>query len=190
MAIFGWVISVVALVWLIVVAVFDIRTRQVPSPLWTGIPLIVAAAYRLAAGTQAIIVAAAAVVLLVSERRHLQQKLLEAFVVAAGILVLGFILLRFGIFNATGIVGIIVFWVAWELKLIGGADAMVLIACTLIWPGVEFVYAYLLAGLAWSVGVRIKEGGWLKGHDVPGLAVAAAAAALYLLYRVLVLAAG
>jgi hypothetical protein len=190
LAIIDWVISVAALAWLIAMAVFDIRTRQVPSPLWTGIPLILAAVFRLIGGSQEVLVAAAAVVVLVSERRHLKQKLMEGFVVAAGILVLGWILLRVGIFNTTGIVGIIVFWTAWELRLIGGADAMVLIACVLVWPGVEFVYAYLLAGLGWSVGVRVKEGGWLKGHSVPGLAIVATAAVLYLLYRLLVIITG
>ena len=39
-------------------------------------------------------------------------------------------------------------------------------------------------GLGWSLGVRIKEGGWLKGHWSPGLAIIAAAAILYLIYQV------
>jgi len=183
-------VSLAALVWLIAAAASDIRTRKVPSLLWTGLPMILAAAYRLLSGNQEAIVAAAAVVVAVSERRHLKLKVLEILVLAAGVILLGWILYSVGIFRTTGIVGVIVFWVSWELHLIGGADAMVLITCLMIWPGMEFVYAYLLAGLGWSVGVWVREGGWWRGHSVPGLAVVASAAILYLLYRVLLIITG
>ena len=87
-----WLISIAALLWLITIAVFDIRERRVPHPLWTGVPMLVAAVYRLVVGQHQVIVAAAAVVVLVSERRHLQQKLLETIILVAGILVLGWLL--------------------------------------------------------------------------------------------------
>jgi hypothetical protein len=83
-----------------------------------------------------------------------------------------------------GVIGIIVFWLSWERHFIGGADAMALITCLMIWPGIEFVVAYLVAGLIWSLAVRLKEGGWLKGHPSPGLAIIAAAAFLFLIYQV------
>ena len=130
------------------------------------------------------IVAAAAVVVLVSERRHLQQKLLEAVILAAGVLVLGWLLFTGELTAGMGIIGVIVFWVSWERHYIGGADAMALITCLILWPGIEFVIAYLAAGLIWSLAVRIKQGGWLKGHESPGLAIVAAAAILYLVYQV------
>jgi len=183
MTIIDWIISLAAIYWLITIAVFDIRTRKVPNPAWTGIPMLVAAVYRLLSGRMEMIVAAAAVVVIVSERRHLKQRVLEGLVLAAGMLVLGWLLFTTGISTAAGIIGIIVFWVAWELRLIGGADAMALITCLMLWPGTEFVLAYLIAGLGWSLGVRIKEGGWLKGHSTPGLAIVAAAAILYIFYQ-------
>jgi len=43
----------------------------------------------------------------------------------------------------------------------------------------------LLAGLGWSVGVRIREGDWLKGHQVPGLAIVFTGAVLFLMYTAL-----
>ncbi len=179
-----WLISIAALIWLITIAVFDIRERRVPHPLWTGVPMLVAAVYRLAVGQHQMIVAAAAVAVIVSERRHLQQKLLEGLILAAGVLVLGWLLLTGEFTAGMGIIGVIVFWVSWERHYIGGADAMALITCLILWPGIEFVVAYLAAGLIWSIAVRIRQGGWLKGHPSPGLAIIAAAAILYLVYQV------
>jgi hypothetical protein len=187
MTLFDWLVSLAALAWLTAVAAFDIRRREVPGLLWTGVPLALAALYRLISGSHAEMAAAAAVVLLVSERRHLKQRVLEGLVLAAGAVILVWIMFSVGIFETTGVIGMIVFWAAWELRWIGGADAMVLITCLLIWPGMEFVYAYLLAGLGWSVGVRIREGNWLKGHWVPGLAIVFAGAVLFLLYQALML---
>jgi hypothetical protein len=183
MSLSDWLISVAAILWLLVVAWFDIRERKVPSPAWTGIPILVAAVYRLASGRHEMIVAAAAVALVVSERRHLQQKLLEGLILAAGILVLGWLMFTVEITAGYGIVGIIIFWIAWERKYIGGADAMALITCLIVWPGLEFQIAYLIAGLGYSLAVRIKEGGWLKGHPSPGLVIVALGAALYILWK-------
>jgi hypothetical protein len=178
-----WTISLIALGWLIAMAVFDIRTRRVPSPYWTGIPMLLAVAIRVLSGTAALMAAAAAVVVIVSERRHLKNKLLEALVLAAGILAIGLIFFTADIPTQSGIGGVVVFWVSWELHYIGGADAMTLITCVLLWPNIEFLLAYLAAGLIWSLGVRIKEGGWLKGHWVPGLAIVATAGIFYLAYQ-------
>lgn len=180
-----WLISSAAILWLLTVAWFDIRERKVPSSAWTGIPILVAAVYRLASGQHPMIVAAAAVVLAVSERRHLQQKILEGFILAAGILVLGWLMFTVEITAALGIVGVIIFWIAWELRYIGGADAMALITCLILWPGVEFQMAYLAAGLVYSLVIRIKEGGWLRAHPSPGLVIVALGAIFFLTWRLL-----
>ncbi len=135
MLISDWLISIAALLWLITIAVFDIRERRVPHPLWTGVPMLVAAVYRLVVGQHQVIVAAAAVVVLVSERRHLQQKLLETIILVAGILVLGWLLFSGEFTAGMGIIGIIVFWVSWERHFIGGADAMALITCLILVAG-------------------------------------------------------
>jgi hypothetical protein len=183
MPILAWIISLVALAWLIAVAVFDIRTRQVPSPLWTGIPLLVAVVIRALSSYAALMALVAVVVVVISERRHLKQKLLETLVLVAGVLAIAWIFFLADIPTQSGIAGIVVFWVSWELHFIGGADAMTLITCVLLWPNIEFLLAYLAAGLIWSLGVRIKEGGWLKGHWVPGLGIVATAGILYLIYQ-------
>jgi hypothetical protein len=187
MLLIQWIISLAALAWLLAEAYFDIRTRKVPSPLWTGIPMLAALAIRLLSGTAVLMAAAAVVVVVVSERRHLQHKLLEGLALAAGIIALALIFFLADDATQSGLAGIVVFWVSWELRYIGGADAMTLITCLLLWPQIEFVLAYLAAGLIWSAGVRIKQGGWLKFHPVPGLAVVATAGIFYLIYQVYLL---
>ena len=100
----------------------------------------------------------------------------------AGVLVLGWLLLTGEFTAGMGIIGIIVFWVSWERHYIGGADAMALITCLILWPGIEFVVAYLVAGLIWSLGGpdqgrRLAEGARIAGPGdhrrggdfVPGL---------------------
>jgi hypothetical protein len=179
-----WVLSFAILAWLVILAVgalVDIGQ----NPVWAWIPLVVAAIYRLISGRAELLVVAAAIVLLVSERRHLKQKILEWIILAAGILVIGYLMFTTDLSTGYAIIGIILFWAGWELKMITGVEAMVLITCQLVWTGIEFLEAYLVAGLVWSIIVRIREGKWLKGHALPSRAVVASGAALYLLWRLM-----
>jgi hypothetical protein len=183
-----WLISFVAVIWLIVMAVIVIRKRQSLSPRWTWIPMILAIAIRVLSGQAAWMAATVAVVLVVSERRHLKNKALETLTLAAAILAIGLIFFSADIPTESGIGGVVVFWIAWELHYIPGADAMTLITCVLLWPNIEFLLSYLIAGLIWSIGVRIKDGGWLKSHVIPMSAVIAFSGVIYLGYQLFMLA--
>jgi len=183
-----WLISIVALIWLIVMAFFVIRKHQSLGPRWTWLPLLLAMAIRIFSSQAALMAAAVAVVLVVSERRHLKQKALEAMVLIAGILAIGFIFFNADIPTESGIGGVLVFWIAWELHYISGAESMTLITCVVLWPNVEFLLSYLAAGLIWAIGVRIKDGGWLKSHAMPMSAIIAFSGVIYLAYQVILLA--
>jgi Flp pilus assembly protein protease CpaA len=176
-----WLVSIAALIWLVVIAIFDIRDRQVPNPLWTAVPLVLAAVFRLASGRELIIALAALVAVVISERRQLKNRAVEVMLLAAALVFFLIMVVTAERVEAIGLIGICVFWVSWELRWIGGADAMALITCVLIWPGMAFILAYLVAGIIWSVGVRIREGGWRRGHWVPGLGIIATAAILTIL---------
>jgi phosphatidylserine synthase len=178
-----WIVSLIALCWLIAIAVFDIRQRKVPNPYWTGIPILAAIVFRVLSGAEGWMAAAAVVTVIISERRHLEHKGLEALALAAGGVMIALIFFSVNTLTQAGIAGILVFWISWELHYIGGADAMTLITCVLLWPSTDFLLAYLAAGLIWSLGVRIKEGGWRKSHSVPGLAIVALAGIFFLLYQ-------
>jgi hypothetical protein len=184
-----WLISSIALIWLIVMAVVVIRKHRLLGPRWTWIPLLLAMAVRIFSGQAALVAAAVAVVLLVSERRHLKQKVMEVMVLIAGILAIGFIFFSADIPTESGIGGVLVFWIAWELHYISGAESMTLLTCVLLWPNVEFLLAYLAAGLIWAIGVRIKAGDWLKSHAMPMSAIIAFSGVIYLGYQVFLLAA-
>jgi hypothetical protein len=174
--------------WLIAVAILDIRTRQLPSPYWTGIPLLLAVVIRMLSGTAGWMAAVTLVTVVISERRHLKNKLLEVLVLAAGILAIVLIFFTADIPTQSGIAGLVVFWISWELHFIDGSDAMTLITCVLLWPNIEFLLAYLMAGLIWSIGVRIKEGNWLKSHRIHMPRVIAFSAGIYLVYQLFLLA--
>jgi Flp pilus assembly protein protease CpaA len=180
MTLFDWLVSIAVFAWLIILAVFDIRERKVPHLLWTAIPFLLAAVYRLAAGQGRMVVFAAVVAVAASERRQLKNRAVEWIVLAAVGVFFLWLMITEGSGSAPAIIGICVFWLSWERRWIGGADAMALITCLLVWPGIAFVIAYLIAGLIWSLGVRIKEGGWRRGHWVPGLGIVATAAAITL----------
>ncbi len=184
MNLYDWVISFVVLGWLLAAALSN-RAGVKMSLAWIWVPMLLAIAYRIISGLGAMIVPAVVVVLLISERRHLKQKLLEGIILVAGILILGWILFTTDYLSGMGIVGVLIFWVGWELHLIDGANAMTLITCQVVWPGTKFLMAYLVAGLIWALVLRIREGGWLKSHAAPGIAIIASGAGLYILWRLL-----
>jgi Flp pilus assembly protein protease CpaA len=181
MSVFDWFISLAALIWLVIVSIFDIRERKVPHLLWTAIPFLLAAVYRLFSGHVQMIVLAAALMVAASERHQLKNRAVEWILMIVVLVVIIWLLVTQETSIAIGIAGIFIFWLSWEIHWIGGADAMALITCVLLWPGVVFLVAYLIAGLIWSLGVRLKEGEWRRGHWVPGLAIVATAAVIYLL---------
>jgi hypothetical protein len=150
--------------------------------------MILAMAIRVFSGQAALMAAAVVVVLVVSERRHLKHKGLEALTLVAGILALGFIFFTADIPTQSGIGGVLVFWISWELHFISGSDVMTLITCVLLWPNIEFLLSYLVAGLIWSIGVRIKDGDWLKSHLIPMPVVIAFSAVINLGYQLFLLA--
>jgi Flp pilus assembly protein protease CpaA len=180
MNLFEWLASLVALIWLVIVSIFDIRERKVPHLLWTAIPFLLAAVYHLFSGHVQMIVLAAALMVAASERRQLKNRAVEWILMIVVVFVIIWLLVTQETSVVIGIVGIFIFWLSWEIHCIGGADAMALITCVLLWPGAAFLVAYLIAGLTWSLGVRLKEGGWRRGHWVPGLAIVATAAVIYL----------
>lgn len=72
-------------------------------------------------------------------------------------------------FAALAIIG---FWVAWELKWWGGADAVAAMTIILIYPELPFVLAFLVVHVVVTIGlavgslVREKKVGL---HKIPGL---------------------
>jgi hypothetical protein len=64
------------------------------------------------------------------------------------------------------------FWVAWELKWWGGADAVAAIAIILIYPEIAFILAFLIVHVIATIMLTIKSFVQKKTvclHRIPGL---------------------
>jgi hypothetical protein len=180
----GWAVSAAAVLWMAGATYWDVRTRQVPSSIWLIAPFFVAAAYReamvLTEGTPGLlIVLASLLVVLASERRRFAKpfRIIAITVVAAA---LSACLIASEGLERAGVLAVILWFLSWEARYLGGADAIMLIVCTLLWPGFLWLFVYLATALVWSLVVRILKGGWLKGHVIPAAAMVLAASVLYL----------
>jgi hypothetical protein len=161
------------IIWLGIISWFDIRKNEIPHSAWVVLPLILACVYRTWHGGWDLVLLAV-VVSIVSERERLAQLLKMEGI---GFVLTWSPLLFLGLFFAVQIspiaaLAILGFWLAWELKCWGGADAIAAITLLLIYPGTHFLLAFLIVhvvtvGALW-VGSLLKEKN-LRMHRVPGL---------------------
>ena len=160
------------LTWLALVSWFDLRKREVPHSAWTVIPLVCAVVYQAAAGDWRLSFLTI-IVALASERQRLAKLselrvdtiffwipwLLATLYVAAS-------------HNPVGAIAILAFWVAWELRCWGGADAVTAITLALIWPDMRLVTAVLIVhafvAVIASLHSLIRERKF-RVHQFPGL---------------------
>ena len=167
------VVLILALFWLGLVSWFDLRTKQVPHSAWVIVPLVVAILYRIAYSSWELVVLTI-LVAFASERKRLAQAS-ESAVFSSFYMwlpLVGVSFLRAGAVNPLAAVAILSFWVAWELQIWGGADAVAAITLMLLWPDMKLVMAllgvHLVAALVVTIGTLIRERRW-KLHAIPGL---------------------
>lgn len=166
-------VLILALIWLGIVSWFDLHTKQVPHSAWVIVPFIVAIFYRIAYSSWELVVLSI-IIAFASERHRLAQ--------AAGndrfallfmwLPLVVFSFLRAGTVYPVGAVAILSFWVAWELRCWGGADAVASITLALLWPDLSLILALLVVHVIAALGVTIvtlvRERSW-KLHAIPGL---------------------
>ncbi len=167
------VILILALLWLGLVSWFDLRTKQVPHSAWIIVPLVVAILYRIAYSSWELIVLTI-LVAFASERKRLAQAsgiaLFSSVYMWLPLVCVSF--LRAGAVNPLAAVAILSFWIAWELHIWGGADAVAAITLMLLWPDMKLVVAllgvHLAAAFVVTISTLIRERRW-KLHAIPGL---------------------
>ncbi len=164
-----------ALIWLAVISWFDVRTRQIPHSAWAVIPFLLGLVYRVVNGgwelsLLTIIVVAA------SERHDLGR---FKFTKNLGsiqswipmVVILGYLA---GTTNLPATLAIFSFWISWELRFWGGADALVAITLILLWPDmpllISFVLVNLLTALVSTLISLIRERK-LRTHQIPGIPI-------------------
>ena len=90
-----------------------------------------------------------------------------------------------GSHNLIGAIAILAFWVAWELRCWGGADAVTSITLALIWPDVRLILAILVvhaavAGIATMISLMKER--TFRVHHLPGLPLLFLSALLRFVY--------
>ena len=169
----NWIIFGIVMGWLAIISWFDIRKHEIPHPAWVVIPLMLACIYRFEQGGWALVLMAMAVSM-ASEREwfatfmHMDEvKMLLSW---TPLLFLG---LYYAVQeNPIAAMAILGFWLAWELKCWGGADAVAAIAMVLLFPSLDFMVSFLIVHVFTAIilwmGSLIKKAEW-KTHQVPGL---------------------
>ena len=170
-----WIIFGLVVTWLGIVSWFDIRKSEIPHSAWVVIPLIGAGLYRIWQGDWTLVLLAV-VVAAVSERYRISQAFglqeLGRIITWLPLLFLGaFLSIQSSPLSALAIIG---FWVAWEMKWWGGADAVSAINVCLIWPSEIFIFAFLathlIVVLALDLDSVIREKK-ISLHRLPGLPI-------------------
>lgn len=159
-------------IWLALVSWFDLRKREVPHSAWVVVPLICAVVYQAIAGDWRLSFLTV-IVALASERQRL-AKLSELRVETIFFWIPWLLasLYAAASHHPVGAVAIVAFWVAWELRCWGGADAVSAITLMLIWPDLHLVIAVLIVHASVAVLaslVSLIQERKLRVHQVPGL---------------------
>ena len=169
----NWLIFGLVLIWLGIISWFDLRDKEIPSSLWVIIPLIGAGAYRYWNGGGAL-VALTLMVAMMSERDRLANFFrFEAVGFLCACLPILFLCVYVNIQNTPlPTFAILAFWLAWEFKWWGGADASASLSLILIYPEYSFILGFLgihlVVALGMSTHLFIKER-TLRLHKIPGL---------------------
>ena len=168
-----WILFSLVVIWLGIISWFDIRKNEIPHTAWVVIPLIGAGVYRVWQGGWALVLLTALVVA-VSER----ERITNLFQIdEIGRIITWFPLLFLGLFFAVRLspvtaLAILGFWLAWELKWWGGADATSALTLILIYPELAFILAFLVVHIIATIGLAIRSlirDKSVKLHKIPGL---------------------
>lgn len=168
-----WIILSLLLLWLGFLSWHDIRQQEIPHSLWGVIPLLLICGYRVWIG-DGWLVLFIGFILAVSERESISSILKMK---AMSSLASWFPWLLIGMFFSVQIqpvitVAILGFWVAWELRIWGGADALIAITLILVLPAIPFLVSFILIHLIIAIGIRILQ--WITHQKnevvrIPGI---------------------
>jgi Flp pilus assembly protein protease CpaA len=145
------IVLLLLLAWLVTCVVFDLRSRQVPA-LLTIPPLIISALWRLFQGEWPVVVLVV-VLILISDlpwpKWHIPLACL-ATVLALSIPDTSE--------NFYALLVIFVTWAMWEISVMGGADAKIIISLVLLFGnGLLFIPIVMVGGIQGLLGLITKK---------------------------------
>ena len=150
-----WFFLISFSIWLLAMFIWEYRYSRPPGLLWFLIPLLTMLIYRSFTGCWQLSLITF-IALLLSERRHLQSRILSAMLLV-GAAILLFLLIPWATPAVEqGIVGICLFWIAWERKIISSQIALTLFVCVLFWMGIGFIFFYIILGFIFLLAIRIS----------------------------------
>jgi hypothetical protein len=153
-----WIIFGCVMVWLGIISWFDIRKNEIPHSVWVVIPLIGACLLRAWQGDWALVLLTV-LVAAASERDRLSRIVgwgeIGRIMIWLPLLIVGaYLSFQVSPIAALAIIG---FWVAWELKWWGGADAVAAMTIIMIYPELPFVIAFLAVHIIASIGLAVRS---------------------------------
>ncbi|PKO10338.1 MAG: hypothetical protein CVU40_04340 [Chloroflexi bacterium HGW-Chloroflexi-2] len=184
-----WILLILVVVWLGIVSWFDIRKSEIPHSVWVIIPLFGACFYRTWQGNWALVLLTV-LVAAVSERERISHLIGWEEI---GKMIIWFPLLFLGVYFSVQTspfapLAIIGFWVAWELKWWGGADAVATMTIIMIYPEIKFIFAFLTVHVIVTIWLTIKslvKENTVRLHRIPGLPLLLIAVILFQMIKLL-----
>ncbi len=152
---FEWFFFISFPIWLLAMFIWEYRYSRPLGLLWFIIPLLTMLIYRSFTGYWQLSLITF-IALLLSERRHLQSRILSAMLLVSAAILLFLLLPWAKPAIEEGIVGICLFWIAWERKIISSQIALTLFVCVLFWMGIGFIFVYIVIGLIFLLAIRLS----------------------------------
>jgi hypothetical protein len=173
--------ELIVLAWLLPLAAYDIRHREVPHIACVAVPCLAAAVYAWASGSAAL-ACLAVIVVAISERRVIRWRRTRRLLAGCGLAAALALVPATGE-AAPGAIAILGFWTAYELGWWAGADALAAMTLALLWPGIGLLLAMavphataaaLLRRRRHLCGVLARTSALTPAPGLPALALSAA----------------
>ena len=181
-----WILFNFILVWLVIISWFDIKHEEIPHSAWVVLPFSLAIIYQSWMGHWSLVLLSV-LVAATSERERLSGLVHYPSLKMLPVWLPFFVPFLYWAVQTYPLAALALlgFWVAWELRCWGGADAVAAMTLVLIYPGWIFILAFLVSHLLVLVGMGLfslfKERK-IRLHRLPGLPVLLAAVALMQVY--------
>jgi hypothetical protein len=156
-----------------VISWFDLRSRQIPHYAWAAIPFLISSGYRILNGGWGLTLLSILMVI-VSERKFVSNyRFLKPLAsIYTWMPIIGLATYIAGSNNLIGSLAVLGFWIAWELRVWGGADGMAAITLIQIWPDAPLLISFILVNLTAAISVTsvtLVHERKLRMHQMPGL---------------------
>lgn len=125
-------LELAVLIWLAPLALYDLRRKEVPHMACVAVPCLAAASHALAEGAWQLSVAAA-LVIAASERGLVRNVRMRRWLLSLALTIVCLLIMASGE-AAPGAIGVLGFWLAFEIGWWAGADAIAAITLALLWP--------------------------------------------------------